>query len=88
MPETLVREYKPKPEDFLKKKKRIFWRGERGIAEARSVLAPPARARTSPFAESGTISEAPRFRARCSECLQIYAPLQFLDIVLPYTLIV
>ncbi len=61
MPETSVREYKYKPEDFLKKEKRNFWRGERGnsVAQARSVLAPPSRARTSPFAGGSETSEAP-----------------------------
>ena len=59
MPETLVREYKPKPEDFLKKEKQIFWRGERGNPVAHSVLAPPSRARTSPIAGGSETSEAP-----------------------------
>ena len=45
-----------KAEHFLE---RIFWRGNANAEHNPSVLAPPTRARTSPFAENGLISEAP-----------------------------
>ena len=52
----LIQECEVRAEDFLKSG---FFGGERGEYVARSVLAPPSRARTSPFAENIVISEAP-----------------------------